>query len=177
MDGFLLVLTVITALGCGLSAGALFAFSSAVMKALARLPPANGVAAMQSINVAVVRSFTFMLALFGTAAACVVLAVWALIDWDESYAFYLLAGSLRTLPVSSERRRAGRPTRHDSRRACAQGRPAERPRADAEVSAPSSSSAIRRSALRSRSNPLRPSSASSSASIPMIVSKAAWSAS
>ena len=39
MDGFLFALTLTTALGCGLNAGALFTFSSFVMPALARLPP------------------------------------------------------------------------------------------------------------------------------------------
>ena len=54
MDDALVALTFVTALGCGLSAGALFAFSSFVMKALARLPAAQGIAAMQSINVVAV---------------------------------------------------------------------------------------------------------------------------
>ena len=35
------VLTLLAALGCGLVAGAFFAFSSFVMKALGRLPPAD----------------------------------------------------------------------------------------------------------------------------------------
>src|SRR5258705_6992637 len=43
-----------TALGAGLVAGVFFAFSSFVMAALARLPPAQAIAAMQSINVTVV---------------------------------------------------------------------------------------------------------------------------
>jgi uncharacterized membrane protein len=38
-------------LGSGLIAGVFFAFSTFVMKALARLPAAHGIAAMQSINV------------------------------------------------------------------------------------------------------------------------------
>jgi uncharacterized membrane protein len=50
MDGFLAALTVVAALGCGLNAGVFLAFSSFVMKALARLQPAQGIAAMQSIN-------------------------------------------------------------------------------------------------------------------------------
>ena len=54
MDDLLVALTLVTALGCGLSAGALFAFSSFVMRALARLPAAQGIAAMQSINVVAV---------------------------------------------------------------------------------------------------------------------------
>jgi uncharacterized membrane protein len=46
MDGILVALTFVTALGCGLSTGALFAFSSFVMRALARLPAPQGIAAM-----------------------------------------------------------------------------------------------------------------------------------
>jgi uncharacterized membrane protein len=63
MDGFLAVLTVVAALGCGLNAGVFFAFSSFVMKALARLQSAQGIAAMQSIN-AVAVTPAFMTALF-----------------------------------------------------------------------------------------------------------------
>jgi uncharacterized membrane protein len=68
MDGLLVALTAVTALGCGLNAGVFFAFSSFVMKALARLQPAQGIAAMQSINAVAVNP-AFMTALFGTAAA------------------------------------------------------------------------------------------------------------
>ena len=93
MDDVLVVLTLVTALGCGLSAGALFAFSSFVMGALARLPVAQGIAAMNSINVVAVTPM-FMTALFGTAAACLVLAVWALADWHDSFSPYLIAGSV-----------------------------------------------------------------------------------
>ena len=92
MDSFLFALTLVTALGCGLNAGVFFAFSSFVMKALARLHPAQGVAAMQAINVAAVTP-AFMAALFGTALACGGLAVWALLAWDERFAPYLLVGS------------------------------------------------------------------------------------
>jgi uncharacterized membrane protein len=92
MDGFLFALTLVTALGCGLNAGVFFAFSSFVMKALVRLHPAQGVAAMQAINVAAV-GFAFMLALFGTAVACAALAGWALLAWHEPFAPYLIAGS------------------------------------------------------------------------------------
>jgi uncharacterized membrane protein len=91
MDGYLVALTVATALGCGLNAGVFFAFSSFVMKGLARLEPAPGIAAMQAINVAAVTP-AFMLALFGTAAACVALIVAALFTLDEAFAAYLIAG-------------------------------------------------------------------------------------
>jgi uncharacterized membrane protein len=53
LDGLLFVLTLFAALGCGLVAGVFFAFSTFVMKALARLPAEQGIAAMQAINVAV----------------------------------------------------------------------------------------------------------------------------
>jgi uncharacterized membrane protein len=92
MDDVLVALTLVTALGCGLSAGALFAFSSFVMEALARLNPAQGIAAMQSINALAVTP-VFMAALFGTGVACLTLAVWALADWHDSYGPWLLAGS------------------------------------------------------------------------------------
>ena len=93
MDGVLFALTLVTALGCGLSAGALFAFSSFVMQALDRLPAPQGIAAMQSINVQAPTP-VFMTALFGTAVLCIVLAVWALVDWDDAYGPWLLAGSV-----------------------------------------------------------------------------------
>ena len=92
MDGLLAALTLATALGCGLVAGVFFAFSSFVMKALARLAPAEAVAAMQSINKLAVTP-AFMTALFGTTAACVALAGWALAGWREPFAPWLLAAS------------------------------------------------------------------------------------
>jgi uncharacterized membrane protein len=93
IEGFLFVFTLVTALACGLVAGFFFAFSTTVMKALARLPAAQGVAAMQSINVVVINPLV-MLALFGTALACVVLVVASLVEWGEPYAVYLLVGGL-----------------------------------------------------------------------------------
>jgi uncharacterized membrane protein len=93
IDGVLVPLTVLAALGCGLIGGVFFAFSGFVMKALARLPPAQGIAAMQSINVVAVTP-PLMVALFGTALACVALAVAALVGWGRPGNAYLLAGGL-----------------------------------------------------------------------------------
>ncbi len=93
MDGFLFVLTLFAALGCAMMAGVFFAFSAFVMKALARLPAEQGVAAMQAINVVAV-TFAFMATLFGTAVACGALAVWALFAWGERFAPYLLVGGV-----------------------------------------------------------------------------------
>ena len=92
-DGLLRVLTLIAALGSGLMAGFFFAFSVSVMKALGRLPPAQGIAAMQSINVVVINP-VFLAAFFGTAAACVAVAISALSRWNGPGAAYLLGGAL-----------------------------------------------------------------------------------
>lgn len=91
MNSYLFVLTFLTALGCAMMAGVFFTFSAFVMKALARLPAEQGVAAMQAINVAAVTP-AFMAALFGTAVACGAMVVWALFAWDEGFARYLLVG-------------------------------------------------------------------------------------
>ena len=93
IDGFLVPLTVIAALGCGVVAGVFFAFSVMVMRSLAKLPAAHGIAAMQAINVAVINPW-FFAAFFGTAALCLVLAVAALFRWGEPGAIFLLAGAL-----------------------------------------------------------------------------------
>ena len=86
-------LKVCSALGCGLIAGVFFAFSTFVMSALARLQPTQGIAAMQSINITAINPL-FMTVLFGTAAACIVLAVSSLLKWHQPGAAYLLLGSV-----------------------------------------------------------------------------------
>ncbi len=93
IDGFLFVVVLATALGCALVAGSLFAFSSFVMKALARVPEPQGIVAMQSINVTAVMP-GFMAAFVGSAIACAALAVASIFRWDEPYGPYLLAGGL-----------------------------------------------------------------------------------
>lgn len=91
MPDLLIAATLIVALGCGLNAGVFVAFSSFVMKALDRLPAPEGIAAMQSINDAVL-SPSFMTVLFGTAAGCFALAAWAILDWQGSVSPWLLIG-------------------------------------------------------------------------------------
>jgi uncharacterized membrane protein len=86
-------LTLFAELGCGLVAGVFFAFSAFVMKALARLPAGEGIAAMQSINVVVLNPW-FMTAFFGSAAACVLALISSLLRWHEPGSAYLLAGSV-----------------------------------------------------------------------------------
>lgn len=72
------LLILATALGCGLIAGVFFAFSTFVMKALSRLPTAQGITAMQSINIVVLNPW-FLGVFFGTAALCVLLSVMAIL--------------------------------------------------------------------------------------------------
>jgi len=92
-EGVMFSLTLFSALGSGLMAGVFFAFSAFVMKAFARLPAAQGILAMQSINVAVINTF-FLLVFLGTAASCGILAVFSLLRWRYPGAGYLLAGCL-----------------------------------------------------------------------------------
>ncbi|MBP5973313.1 DUF1772 domain-containing protein [Brasilonema sp. CT11] len=89
----LFALKLFSALGCGLIGGVFFAFSTFVMSALARLKPTQGIAAMQSINITVINPL-FFTAFFGTAVACIFLAVFSLLKWHQPSASYLLVGSL-----------------------------------------------------------------------------------
>jgi uncharacterized membrane protein len=84
-----LILEFAAALGSALMAGLYFAFSIAVMRALGRIAPASGMAAMQSINVVILNRW-FLLAFAGTAAICAVLAVIALLRWSAPGAGLLL---------------------------------------------------------------------------------------
>lgn len=81
----------IAALGSGLVAGVFFAFSTFVMKALARLAPAEGIAAMQSINVVVLNPW-FLGVFLGTALASGVTIVTALLEWRGAGSALLLTG-------------------------------------------------------------------------------------
>lgn len=91
VDDLLFAVTLVAALGCGLMAGLFFAFSVSVMKALARLPSAQGIAAMQSINVAIINPL-FLAAFFGTAAACVLIIIASFFRWHAPGAVYLVIG-------------------------------------------------------------------------------------
>jgi uncharacterized membrane protein len=89
---WLFALKLFSALGCGLVAGTLFAFSTFVMPALAKLQPMPGIAAMQAINIKAINPL-FMTAIFGTAAACILLAIFSFKS-HQFTATYLLIGSL-----------------------------------------------------------------------------------
>ena len=89
-DGSLLAATV----GCGLLAGLFATFSVVVMPALRRRPAAEGMAAMQAINVAALTP-AFMAVLFGTGVGCLALAMasWPALARGPA-ALCLLSGSL-----------------------------------------------------------------------------------
>ena len=91
MSSALFVLALLAALGCGLIGGVFFAFSTFVMRALARLPASCGIAAMQSINVVVINP-VFMAAFLGTVLISIATVPFALSEWRPASA-YLVAGS------------------------------------------------------------------------------------
>jgi uncharacterized membrane protein len=92
-DRLIAGLIFLSTLGAGLVAGVFFAFSSFVMAALARLPAAQGIAAMQSINIVVINPL-FLGTMFGTAVACIALLVVSVSGWGDPRALWLLAGAL-----------------------------------------------------------------------------------
>ena len=89
----LFLLTLVALLGCALMSGAFFAFSTFVMKALARLPAPQGIAAMQSINVAVINPW-FLTPFLGTAALCALLAASPLWRGEEANVWRIAGGLL-----------------------------------------------------------------------------------
>ncbi|MFJ4976585.1 DUF1772 domain-containing protein [Streptomyces coeruleorubidus] len=92
IDGPYFVLTVLGVLGTGLVAGVFCGFSTFVMRGLATLPPAQGVAAMNAINVAAVTP-PFMAVFLGSAVLCSVIAVVTFVLWPDEGTVELLVGS------------------------------------------------------------------------------------
>lgn len=93
IDGPYFVPTVLGVLGTGLTTGVFYAFSTFVMRGLAALPPAQGVAAMQAVNVAAVRP-AFMLLFLGTAMLCAVVTVVTFVLWPDEGRVELLVGGV-----------------------------------------------------------------------------------
>jgi uncharacterized membrane protein len=87
------ILAFLAVIGCGLAAGIFYAFSTFIMAALARLPPAQGAEAMRQINVTVINPL-FMVVFMGTALVSAVLVVLVLLDGSASGAGLMLAGAL-----------------------------------------------------------------------------------
>ena len=91
VNGLLFTLTLVTALGCGLIGGLFFAFSVSVMKALARVPSAEGIAAMQSINIAILNPL-FLSVFLGTAVGSALVIIASVLRWHYPGSAYLLVG-------------------------------------------------------------------------------------
>ncbi len=93
MSQLTLIVGTTALLGSALVGGVFFTFSSFVMKALARLPSAEGIAAMQSINVVVINR-SFLGAFMGTAVLSLVMAGLAFNAWDRPSALFFLGGAI-----------------------------------------------------------------------------------
>jgi uncharacterized membrane protein len=93
MDSVLFFLVFAAALGSGIVGGIFYGFSSFVMKALGRIAPEQGVAAMNSINVVVINP-SFMLAFMGTALLCLALAVGSYVWWPQPSGKLVLVAAL-----------------------------------------------------------------------------------
>ncbi len=93
MDQFIPFVGTMALLGSALVGGIFFTFSSFVMKALARVPPAEGIAAMQSINVVVLNP-SFLSAFIGTAVLSLGAGGLALAAWGRPSAPFFLGGAL-----------------------------------------------------------------------------------
>jgi uncharacterized membrane protein len=86
-----LILTLLSALGCGLVGGVFFAFSTFVMKSLAALSRSQGIAAMKSINIAVLNPM-FLGVFLGTGLLCIILVIFSAPTWHKPGAALALVG-------------------------------------------------------------------------------------
>ncbi len=92
------ILTGASAIYCWLIAGVFLAFSDFVMKSLGALVPTQGIAAMQSINILVFRSF-FMVGLFAVSAASLVFFAYGILVGGTSAGFLMSAGAIYLVTV------------------------------------------------------------------------------
>ncbi len=84
---------VLALLGSALIGGVFFAFSSFIMKALARVPSSEGIAVMQSINVVVINP-SFIGAFMGTALLSVAVIVLVLMNGIIPATMFFISGAV-----------------------------------------------------------------------------------
>src|SRR5688572_2457223 len=96
MDQLFILLVILCALGSGAIGGVFFAFSNFVMPALARLAPAEGIHAMQAINVTVLNRL-FLSIFMGTGVVSLVVMVMASLRWNAAGFYVLLGGAVYVL--------------------------------------------------------------------------------
>ena len=86
-----------SAIGCGLMAGVYFAFSAFIMTSLGRIAPAAGVAAMQAMNVDIVKS-SFIPVFLLTTLTAASLAVLGVVRWGQpGSALMVIGGAIYVL--------------------------------------------------------------------------------
>lgn len=93
MNSLIQLVGTIALLGSALVGGVFFAFSSFVMKALARRPSAEGIAAMQSINVVVINP-SFLGVFMGTALVSLAVVALTLVNHAHPISNLFLGGAI-----------------------------------------------------------------------------------
>lgn len=93
MDGWLLQLTRVGAIGTGVMTGIFLIFSVCIMPALDRLPAADVMSAMQQINEVIQNAF-FVPLFVGTGLVGAALAITSAWTWDQPGAALRLAAGL-----------------------------------------------------------------------------------
>ncbi len=93
MSDWVYVLIIAALLGSALVGGIFFAFSTFIMKALARVPSSEGIRAMQSINVVVINPLV-MGTFIGTAILSVAIAMLVLGGWGGTLPHWFFVGAL-----------------------------------------------------------------------------------
>jgi uncharacterized membrane protein len=93
MEQLTRTLTLAAALGSGVVAGVMFAFSTSVMPGLRTLPAEQGILAMQRLDAAITNP-VFLTVFTGTALLSVAGAVAAVLRWSRSGSAFLFAGGL-----------------------------------------------------------------------------------
>ena len=76
--------------------GLLFAFSNFVRRALAQMPPDQGMSAMQKINVTIINPL-FLTLFFGTPLLCAILALASILERSSPGSMWLLGGAVAYL--------------------------------------------------------------------------------
>jgi len=92
MEQTVRIIILVAALGSGLIAGTFFVFSVAIMSAFGRLSPAEGLRAMQSINLVIVNP-AFLGVFLGTALLSAVILVVGLFRLGQPGWAYLITGA------------------------------------------------------------------------------------
>lgn len=92
-DRIVQIVTFAAALGAGIMGGLFFIFSNTIMASFGKLPPAQGIAAMNSINVTILNG-TFLGIFMGTALLSVALIVGWFLGWIPSGGLFSVAAAL-----------------------------------------------------------------------------------